>query len=154
MNRKNARTSKSKVLMTVITVVFICLIFLQSAMSAETSSAESSGLTTFINNFFIGLKLNVALSHDFVRKLAHFAEFFILGILLTSTACTYKVKPYRSIFSLLFFGLAAAVSDETIQIFAVDRGSSVQDILLDFFGILVGVGICLLFICIKNAVRR
>ena len=154
MSKKGTSVSRSRVLMTAITVIFICLIFLQSAMPASASQAESSGLTTFINNFLISLKLTIALSHSFVRKLAHFAEFFVLGCLLTATDCTYVAKPHKNIFTVFFFGLATAVADETIQIFIDGRGAMLQDVLLDFFGVLCGVGISLLFICIKNAFRR
>ena len=41
----------------------------------------------------------------------------------------------QGFFNSLSAGLAAAVTDETIQIFS-DRGSSVADVLLDFSGVL------------------
>lgn len=154
MSRKSTSVSRSKVLMTVITAIFTCLIFLQSAMPASASTAESGGFTAFINNFLISLKLDITLSHTFVRKLGHFTEFFVLGCLLTATDCTYVGKPHKNIFTLFFFGLATAVADETIQIFIDGRAAMIEDVLLDFFGVLCGVGISLLFICIKNAFRR
>lgn len=154
MSKRTESVSKSKVIMTIITIVFACLIFLQSALPAEASNSESVGFTTFLNNFLLSLKLNVVLGHAFVRKLAHFTEFFVFGILLTATSCTYTSRPHRRILSLLFFALFTAVSDETIQMFVSGRFASLSDVHLDFFGALVGIGIALLIKCIKNAFHR
>lgn len=84
------------------------------------------------------------MTNHIIRKTAHFAEFFLLGI-ITSAFRVFTKTPYKNIFTILFMGLATAVSDETVQIFVDGRGSQVSDVLLDFSGVLAGTLIALLF---------
>lgn len=78
----------------------------------------------------------------FVRKAAHFIEYLILGVLLFLMFRTFNVSLWnRGIYSL-FFVLLCAVLDEYFQSF-VFRTSSVNDVMLDFCGGLLGVGVLL-----------
>ena len=76
---------------------------------------------------FVG-KGNV--TEHFVRKLAHFTEFFVLGLELAVLFCSFSSKP-------ILFSLLVALTDETIQLFT-GRGSQVKDVWLDFFGACTG----------------
>ena len=67
-----------------------------------------------------------------IRKLAHFTEFFVLGLF----SALYVVIYYRrgaGFSSLLPFGMISALLDETVQIFS-KRGPSVKDIWIDVLG--------------------
>ena len=73
-----------------------------------------------------------------VRKLAHFTEFSALGIELALLLILLKRVRLQCIINCAFIGFAAAVTDETIQIFT-GRGSQVQDVWLDFLGFCIGI---------------
>lgn len=77
--------------------------------------------------------------HRFVRKLAHFTEFGVLGLCLGGFAFNLgeiNNKKYASLPMLIALG--TAVIDEFIQRFT-GRTSSVKDVLIDFSGALCGL---------------
>lgn len=78
-----------------------------------------------------------------VRKLAHFAEFYSLGVILTLLLIVRDKVRLQPILNILYFGFFVALTDETIQLFT-GRGSQVQDIWLDFIGFVTGIGFILL----------
>jgi len=75
----------------------------------------------------------------FVRKLAHVSEFAALGIAVAFLHRKYtQYTLHKSFYGFaVFYGLAAAVTDEFIQSFS-DRSDSVRDVLIDFSGYLIG----------------
>lgn len=148
------KSSKSKIIMIAVTVLFVSFIFFQSSKTADVSGGESEGITDFLNNLFVSLKLNIVIAEGFLRKVAHFAEFFILGCLLTATEHTFTTQTHKRIFTIFFFGLATAVCDETLQLFISGRAGLLTDALIDFSGILCGTLISLLFLWIKKSRHR
>ena len=78
----------------------------------------------------------------FVRKAAHFTEYFILAVLLLFMFRTFNVSLWNQGGYSLFLVLLCAVLDEYFQSF-VFRTSSVSDVVLDFCGGLFGVGVLL-----------
>ena len=78
---------------------------------------------------------------EFVRKLAHLAEYFLLGAECALVAALLSGgRPLRYIWSCLFVPLAVAVMDEFLQQFA-GRTSLVSDVVVDFAGAIVGVAV-------------
>ena len=67
-----------------------------------------------------------------LRKLAHFSEFFFLG-LCTATYTVVYFRKKGGFVSLFPFGIITALLDETVQIFS-KRGASVKDIWIDSLG--------------------
>ena len=67
-----------------------------------------------------------------IRKIAHFTEFFILG-LWTSLYVVAFLRKWGAFVALLPFGMIIALLDETIQIFS-KRGPLVTDVWVDVFG--------------------
>ena len=66
----------------------------------------------------------------FIRKCAHFAEFFLLGLLAYLNAEEFlkdRALPVSLVFSLLY-----AVSDEVHQLFVPGRSGQLLDVVLDF----------------------
>ena len=51
-----------------------------------------------------------------------------------------------------FVSLAAGVTDETIQLWSSGRSSEVRDVLIDFFGAVSGIIICILFVILYNRI--
>ncbi len=71
----------------------------------------------------------------YIRKSAHFTEFFILGVVITFMHLIIKKT---QIFTVLFILLSIAVIDEFIQALT-GRTASVKDIILDFCGAITGL---------------
>ena len=78
----------------------------------------------------------------FVRKAAHFTEYFILAVLLLFMFRSFNVSLWNQGIYSLFVVLLCAVLDEYFQSF-VFRTSSVGDVMLDFCGGLLGVSVLL-----------
>lgn len=75
----------------------------------------------------------------FVRKFAHTFEFAVLAILFYLLFNTFELKSIEKTIYTLFIVLLCAVIDEFIQLYVPLRGSSVKDVLIDFFGGILGL---------------
>ena len=128
-----------KTILLVITIMTAMFIFLNSAMSADDSSAESDFILMITENIASFLHIHDILSETIIRKLAHFTEFAVLGLFLSLTVREFCGTFKGQIFKILFLLLAAPVADETIQYFPVGRSAEVKDVLIDFFGAVTGL---------------
>ena len=88
----------------------------------------------------VGMHLDPQNDH-WLRKLAHFGEFGMLGAELGLLLCLNRRQSVQGFVNCAFAGLAAAVTDEALQLIS-NRGSQVQDVLLDFAGFLTGLLLC------------
>lgn len=92
--------------------------------------------------------------HDFVRKLAHVAEFFVLGLFVLGFAVSLGAYLKKRFVSLpILMALFVAVGDEYIQHFT-GRGSLVTDVVLDFAGSLAGMGIACLLLWVYQKIAK
>lgn len=123
-------------------VLTLTFIFANSLDSVAESQQKSEAV---LERFWFLLEgvVGKGNAEHLVRKLAHFFEFFALGIQMSALSFLYyssKRSLYFSITLPLFCGLLAALTDETIQIVSA-RGSQVQDVWLDFSGVCVGTAV-------------
>ena len=125
-----------------ITLVTVLLILHNSMYSLEQSDLQSGFVLRILNRFFSGTGRHAVLTQYVVRKLAHFTEYFFLGFLLTAAVRITRKNPNGTFFFKLFLFLAVPVLDETIQLFYTGRTSNVCDVLIDFAGGVVGMGLC------------
>lgn len=116
-------------------------IFGHSAMSRSASLSESGAVADWLMKL-LRLQTDPARFGALVRKLAHFAEFALLGgeSALLLRAIGRSANFLRGGFSLLCC-LLAALCDETVQIFS-GRGAGIVDCWIDFAGAFFGF--CLL----------
>ena len=138
-------TSKGRAkrrIFTAITILFVLFIFHNSMFPGAQSSSQSQYVMNLLNHMLGVLRSSVTLSEHFVRKVAHFTEYFALGILLLITIRAYRGPVRKSAFAGMFFLLLVPVIDEFIQLFTPQRGSSVLDVLLDFCGGMAGMLLC------------
>ena len=143
MNRK-----KWQILMIILIITTYVFIFGNSLQPVSESRAESLSVLERVKpviELFVG-QGNV--TDHLVRKIAHFTEFFVLGLeWLVFVSLSKKING-QHIANCLFIGLASAVTDESLQMLSPGRGPQVSDVLLDFsgacFGILVMVTILFL----------
>ena len=134
-----------------ITLLYIGFIFSNSAKPAVQSSADSNWLTELINRWMreIGFSF-VQFSEGFIRKFAHFAEYSVLGVMLTLSLASHPFFRGKRRLLLIPLGLCIAAIDEGIQFFTPGRDCNPMDVLLDTFGVICGVAFCALISWLKN----
>lgn len=130
-----ARQLKAIISTTVIALTVVA-IFSASLQTAEVSSAQSGFVKEKVNDICMTL-FNAEYDELFpdIRKVAHFAEFALLGV-ECAAFCLLNKKKYYGAF---IFGIAVAVCDEMLQLTSDGRAASVQDVLLDFCGFTTGM---------------
>lgn len=130
------RKNRKLLILIAVTVAFI---WIHSMMPPDMSEDES-GFVVKVLEIFMG-KGNV--SELFIRKLAHFSEYCLLGLELMAYFGKFPTGA--------FHGLFVAAADETIQIFS-GRGSSLLDVWLDCAGCVTGLVIIILIL--KKKTKR
>ena len=128
------KLTKWQVISLIVSLFIVAFIFVNSSLPAEESSEESGGLLVFINEMFVSLGLGFELSHNLLRKIAHFVEFFAVGAAFMWTTATFTREIKKHVVKPLFASLLVAVIDETIQLFPPGRSSQVSDVAIDFSG--------------------
>lgn len=114
------------------------VIFCFSSQSAAASSEISKGMAKKLMSMFPVLEnvLTVSRLHHYLRKLAHFTLYFILGCGLTGVAS--KQKKFSAVLISIMGGTVFAATDEIHQFFSEGRGPMIQDVLLDACGVAAG----------------
>lgn len=133
---KSYKNTAAKIIFTFFSVAAVAFIFYNSSLSAVDSGTHSSSITVLINNILHSLSVDITISDFFVRKCAHFVEYFVLGTLLFYTVLSYSKSIAKSYITLII-GLIVASVDEFIQLFSVGRSPQLSDVLLDFCGVFV-----------------
>lgn len=125
-----------RVLLCVLTIAMISFIFINSSLDADSSTVHSTGVREFINSLLNSLNIPIVFSEYFVRKCAHFAEYFVLGTLLFYTIKSFISKLDLRIAVAPMCGLFVAIIDEIIQLFSAGRSGQFTDVLLDFSAVI------------------
>ena len=160
-------------------VAFLCALFsilifilMNSLLDASQSSAQSKAVLSLLE-WLLGVL--PFLTHSFVRALAHFLEYTLLGAHLFFLPLVFMredgyvaVKKYLFGETLAAFGLrvlraalmglAFACIDEFVQYFVPGRSSSVIDVLTDGGGVLCGIAfsasVAALYLCLAARKTR
>ena len=122
----------------ILALLWLGIIFWNSAQDATSSGELSGGLLDF---------LNLPISEHLLRKAAHFVLFMVFGVLLSGALCGDKMP----LGWILLLALMAACADETIQSFSAGRSSELKDVWLDFCGSGIGVGV---FAAVRHFAKR
>jgi VanZ family protein len=141
-------------------LVVLVLLFIwgNSMLPADLSSVESGYFEQLLRPLLLSLQaalarldIVVTLSH-LVRKLAHFTEYMVLGLVMTALF----VQPGgRSRFWLAEgLCLVAALIDEGIQMFSEGRGPGLRDVAIDFSGATLGVILLTLALALYRLYRK
>lgn len=119
----------------------VCLIVLNlgfiwgnSLLPAEASQAFSDWVKAWLLRMISDGEEAVSGS-GLLRKLAHFAEFAVLGLLLARLHQLLQKNGGNA----LIWGTLAACVDETIQMFVPGRGPGIQDVAIDACGVMTGM---------------
>lgn len=151
---KDKKLIIARVILTALTVAAVAAIFFNSSQSAIESSERSSPLTDWINGILAGFPIPFSVTEKFIRKLAHFAEYSLLGMLLSVTYYVYLRKIKSALIATLITGAVIATIDEIIQLFSEGRSCRISDMLLDFSGVAFASVIVMLIVRAKANKRR
>ena len=157
-------------ILSALAVVAMCVfIFFMSAQPADDSTEVSMGVVDAIVRFFVPgydqmdpaaqYAAAKGLEHV-VRKIAHFSEYALLGVLMANLMRRIQLLrrrnggPLVSTYTVAAWIFAAlyAASDEVHQLFVPGRAFMVSDIIIDWAGISVGIFIAVGFFAL--AARR
>ena len=114
----------------ILTVLWVWFILSRSAKPASESSEESGWVLELMRRLIPGIGMYT------VRKLAHFTEFAILGVLLWADCRLWENCLWLA---PLAMGLTVSAADEYFQTFIPGRSGQLSDVLLDFSGVLAAV---------------
>ena len=140
------------------------MIFRFSSEDSEASGDRSHGVTEEIvevvvpNYDQLPTEKQKEIIEEFhlpIRKLAHFSEFGLLGV-LTAAFMNALGKGKKWLWWVIpaFFCLLYAISDELHQLFT-GRVPAVKDVLIDFCGSLLGVAVInLILLMICHGIRK
>lgn len=128
-----------RVLFTAAVVYSIYFIFSNSLQVDVVSAGRSGRITALYNEIAIKYGLPILTEH-IIRKLAHMAEYAMLGFFLMLSLRVYTVSFIRHISWPLYIGLTTAVTDETIQTFVSGRSGQISDVWVDTAGLWLGIG--------------
>lgn len=120
-----------------ITLLILNLIFIwgNSLLPGSVSGSISRGIREFADWLLQIEREPASGGSNGLRKLAHLGEFFSLGLLL-SWLFSMKKKPF---WYGILPGILTACLDESIQMFVPGRGPGIMDVMIDSFGLVLGV---------------
>ena len=128
-------------------VLWCVVIFMFSANNADESNKQSNAVFNtvieFVNPVYDSLDTTAQAEYKdtatfIIRKLAHFSEYALLGILAFINFSKVKKLGYR-VFSCIY-----ASSDEIHQLFVPGRAGQVGDVLIDTSGAVAGILLAIL----------
>lgn len=128
----------------IMTAAVMAVIFLFSCEDGEESKEVSENLLGLIIEY-----LGNIVSHNILRKIAHFTEYTVLGFFMCG-AIYFSFSKKRLYVPLIPCALYA-VSDEIHQYFVPERACRIFDVFIDTCGSLTGI---LIFLLIAFAVTR
>lgn len=137
-----------KMIFTALTIIWMLVIFLFSAKNADESTEQSLA---------VGMRVGSIIHADFetwsdtakvefaqiidkpIRKMAHMAEYAVLGALLMWTVVLWRESRKKNLLLACLIATIYACTDEIHQLFVPGRYGSVIDVGIDSVGALIGV---------------
>lgn len=137
---------KVKRIIFAILIIINCIIIFNFSSQNSEKSNETSGV--IVNQVVDSIgKVNKKVKKEtlkdqvsfFVRKLAHFSIYTLLGIFLMNEANTFEITKKRKIIICILFGALYAISDEFHQGFVGGRSPEIRDVCIDTCGVIFGI---------------
>ena len=133
------KSGRQILLCRILLVLNLALIWGNSLVGGAQSGQMSGGIVEFSMEL---LRIPVSytdLVHLIVRKLAHLTEFACLSALISWHLRLVNEKRVYQICLAVLIAMAAALVDETIQLYTPDRGPSLVDVWIDTLGAALGM---------------
>lgn len=164
MKNNKKIVEKNQICFVILTVMWMIIIFFYSSQPAIDSKEISSKYAIFVCEhllpFYDDLSINEQITclqktDHIIRKIAHFAEYAILGFFVVGIFISKETKGKKLARVIIISWLITALyatSDEFHQLFVPGRSGQVSDVIIDSSGALVGILLC--YMVIKFFVRR
>ena len=148
-----------RIIFLIMLIATFYIIFNFSAQDGETSGTISMKVTEFIvkiiskvKNMDMALRLHyIERLHPYVRKLAHFSIYTLVGFSIMGFMCTFNIRNVFKLIISIFTGVGYAVSDEIHQSFTPGRTPRLLDIGIDSLGVLTGIFILIFLIILAES---
>ncbi len=147
------KNRKAIILTAALLALTLAFIWGNSLLSIPESEKASLGLLELLGPLLDRVFGPGIITDHILRKTAHFCEFALLGAELRLLFRLLGQKGLQGQANALFAALAAAVTDESLQLLS-DRGSQVRDVLLDFSGSFTGALLMLLLLLWSDRRRK
>ncbi len=136
-------------------ILTVAFIWSNSLKVGDDSMNQSNFIKELIVSFFsnFGINLENTFFIDFIRKFAHFFEYFILGLELAIYKNIFHKSSKKASFIAVLIGVLVGCVDETIQLIpSLQRSGEILDALIDCAGVLVAwlVVNCVYKLCSKK----
>ena len=149
--------------MTAVLIVLLFLIYVMifnfSAENATASSGVSQKVTRWLLRIYYKLRVvipagEVDEAEAVIRKLAHFTEYMLVGLISLWIWLLWKAKRLRCGAFVLVQLMISASLDEFHQYFVPGRYASIRDVLIDTAGGLTGMLLVFLVsLCIRKSTK-
>ncbi len=131
------KTKRAMALCMALLACNLLFIWGNSLMPASVSGAFSQWLRDLLGEASSG---GAGQSDGLLRKIAHFAEFASLGMLLSWLFAMLKERKQTVVQLAAACGCMVACADEMLQHFAPGRAPRLTDVGIDTAGVLAGIG--------------
>ena len=136
---------------TILTILYVGFIFHNSMTPAQESSQQSGQVLAIALKIIDNMGMSGGwITEHLIRKMAHYAEYTGLGILL---GITVKLYSFRTDFRKIlqgWLGILIPFVDETIQLFVEGRSGQISDVWLDMAGVFTGYVIIEIIVWMKK----
>ena len=126
---------------TILTLIWVCVIFSFSLQTGEVSAGISDSLVRKLIALFTPdaqiTSERFEILELILRKGAHFTEFLVLGVLSSITLRYWQLR--QKVLCGIGFCVIVAVIDEVLQLFVGGRCGRVMDVMIDSAGAVVGI---------------
>lgn len=155
MEKSDVKYLILRIVFIIASVAIICWIFSNSLANSDESTQQSTEVKQVVDGALSavsGKKVDVPML--VIRKLAHFTEYFLLGVCMYLAFYFFRT---RNIFILIpcAVGLIIPIIDENIQLSSDGRHFAVTDMLIDMGGVACGIGLALgVSILVRHIYRK
>lgn len=132
-----------KIFSAVFMIAVMVTIFILSAQNSDDSAETSGTIISWLDRLF-----ELGVSQDTIRTAAHFCEYAGLGFSVINFL--YAFRNSMSPILAIVISQGYALIDEIHQIFVPGRAFQLIDLTVNFFGILLGIGVFVLFVLISE----
>ena len=135
---KNVRRILWRIIITAAFAGCVLFIWHNSMENAEASAERSGRVTEIVNEMMESLGQEPVTEH-FVRKLAHFSEYGLEGVLAVLLFSAYGFHAGKWFWKIILTGTVTAMTDESLQFFSAGRAPGLGDVCIDMAGFLCGM---------------
>lgn len=150
------KTNILRIIFLILIIINSLIIFGFSSQNGEESSNLSKMIITKIANILNVKEENktifLDLGEKFIRKLAHFSIYTLLGIWSISFLYTFNIKLKYQVIITSVWGFLYALTDEFHQMFSNGRHASIDDVIIDTLGVIFGLLLVLLILKVKEII--